>query len=320
VVGTESFARGRRLPIWDGGAVIFLMISTHNSQQFTAPSAASLIKKTPLRPDDKFVIVDNDGTLGEIAGACVIRNERRRSFAENANFGLALSAVLGDDVIILNNDIIYTENWLEHLNPDGRQILVPFCNQNAQYHCQNLKLEFVMDYADYHDRDDELEAIARHHREHSATLSPLVEDVLISFYCVYIPRGVSQILGHFDETFGRGGGEDVDYRLRALQAGIDVKLARFSYLLHFMGKSTWRSGEAAADSAFAYAVYQRRFIEKWGQPIADLFLAGPDKPSIAARYGVLAEFARGDFRATLKRLAEISAATISAEALPALSS
>jgi len=299
-------------------AVIFLMISTQNSQQFTAPSAASLIKKTRLRPDDKFIIVDNDGTLGEIPGACVIRNERRRSFAENSNFGLALSAVLQDDVIILNNDIIFTENWLSYLNPDGRQILIPFCNQNAQYHCQNLKLEFVMDYTDYNDWDDELEVIARYHREQSAALNPLVEDALISFFCVYIPRGVSQTLGHFDESFGRGGGEDVDYRLRALQAGIDVKLVRRSYLLHFMGKSTWRSGEAAADSALAYATYQRRFIEKWGQPIADLFLAGPDKPAIAARYGVSAEFERGDFRAALKGLTHTRTVTKPAEALTAL--
>jgi GT2 family glycosyltransferase len=248
----------------------------------------------------------------------VIRNERRRSFAENGNFGLAVSAVLQDDVIILNNDIIFTENWLEHLNPDGQQILVPFCNQNAQYHCQNLKLEFVMDYADYNDWDNELEAIARHHREHSAALSPLVEDALISFFCVYIPRGARQILGNFDETFGRGGGEDVDYRLRALLAGIDVKLVRRCYLLHFMGKSTWRSGEAAAESALAYATYQRRFIEKWGQPIADLFLAGPNKPAIAARYGVSAEFERGDFRAALKGLRDIAAVTTTAEPLPAL--
>jgi GT2 family glycosyltransferase len=282
--------------------MIFLMISTQNSQRFTAPSAASLIKQTPIGAGDKVVIVDNDGTLGDLPGATVIRNETRRSFAQNANFGLALSAVLCDDLMLLNNDIIYTKNWLDFLKPQENQILVPFCNQNAQYHFGELKLNFTMDYEDYDEREDELEFIAQFHRQQSAALPTVTAEPLISFFCVYIPRAISAKLGNFDESFGRGGGEDVDYRLRALLAGFEVSLVRQCYLLHFMGKSTWRSGEPAHDTALANLTYQRRFVEKWGSPVAEFFLAGPHKLDIADRYGVRAELERSDFRGLLQRL------------------
>lgn len=282
--------------------MIFLMISTHKSQNYTLPSLNSLLKNTDLQPHDKVVIIDNDASLPDLEGARIVRNERPRSFAENANFGIGLSQILEDDLLVLNNDIIFTAGWLDYFIVEPNSILIPYCNQNIQYSAKSLQLSFAMDLEEYAGRDEELEEIARAHRQQIADGPDVDTSPVMSFFCVYIPWKVARMVGNFDESFGRGGGEDVDYRLRALKAGVNVFYSRRCYLLHFGGKSTWRSGEPADETRSADVIYQRRFVEKWGEPAAHLFLQGPNKRDLAERYGVLAELERQDYRAILDRL------------------
>jgi GT2 family glycosyltransferase len=284
--------------------MIFVMISTHKSQAFTRPSLDSLLKKTNFRSDDKIIIIDNDGSLQDLPPSTIIRNERPRSFAENANFAIGISNILKDDLILLNNDIIYTRNWLDFLlsGENSREsIVIPYCNQNVQYRVGSLDIRIAMDYEDYADQEEELEEIARIHRR-ELTGPDYDAGILMSFFCVYIPWKVSTAVGYFDERFGRGGGEDVDYRLRALRAGVEVLHSRQSYLLHFMGKSTWRSGEPIEETRSADSAYQRHFVEKWGRPVAEFFLSGSNKQEIANRYGLIPHLQRHDFRAILERL------------------
>lgn len=50
------------------------------------------------------------------------------------------------------------------------------------------------------------------------------------------------------------------------------------------------------------SVYRSRFVEKGGRPVADFFLAGPNKELIASQYGILSELEHRDFAAIRKRL------------------
>jgi len=288
--------------------MIFVMISTQKSQAFTRPSLDSLLKKTNFRSNDKIIIIDNDGSLQDLPPSTIIRNQRPRSFAENANFAIAVSSILKEDLFLLNNDIIYTKNWLDFLLAGeniGESIVIPYCNQNVQYRAGSLDLRIAMDYEDYAGQEEELEEIARIHRRGLVDEVDYDTGILMSFFCVYIPWKVSTAVGYFDEQFGRGGGEDVDYRLRALRAGIQVLHSRRSYLLHFMGKSTWRSGEPIEETRSADSAYQRHFVEKWGRPVADFFLSGPNKQEVVDRYGLIQDLERRDFRAILDRLENV---------------
>ncbi|ESY78260.1 hypothetical protein X740_21780 [Mesorhizobium sp. LNHC221B00] len=285
--------------------MIFVMISTHKSRAFTGPSLDSLLKKTNFRSGDKIIIIDNDGSLQDLSGSIIIRNERPRSFAENANFAIGISKILQDDLILMNNDIIYTKNWLDFLlaSENSRDsIVIPYCNQNVQYRAGLLNLKIAMDYQDYAGHEEDLEEISRIHQRELVDGPDYDAGILMSFFCVYIPWKVSTAVGYFDERFGRGGGEDVDYRLRALRAGVEVLHSRRSYLLHFMGKSTWRSGEPFEETRSADATYQRHFVEKWGRPVAEFFLSGSNKQEVANRYGLIPHLQRHDFRAILERL------------------
>ncbi|WJI40016.1 MULTISPECIES: hypothetical protein [Mesorhizobium] len=251
------------------------------------------------------MIIDNDGSLGDLPGSIVIRNERPRSFAENANFSIGVSQIVKDDLILMNNDIVYTNNWLDFLLAGERSrdnIVIPYCNQNVQYRSGLLDLKIAMDLDEYADREEDLEEIARIHQRELVNTPDYDASILMSFFCVYIPWKVSRAVGYFDEGFGRGGGEDVDYRLRALRAGVEVLHSRRSYLLHFMGKSTWRSGEPSEETRSADATYRRHFVEKWGRPVAEFFLSGSNKQEVANRYGLNQHLQRHDFRAILERL------------------
>jgi hypothetical protein len=93
-----------------------------------------------------------------------------------------------------------------------------------------------------------------------------------------------------------------------------VKLAQHPYLLHFMGKSTWRSGEVAQATRAAETDYRRRFVEKWGQAIADIFLAGGNKAEVAEKYGVLSAFEARDFVAVFEALWKSNPPTMAAPA------
>lgn len=281
--------------------MLYVMISTKKSERFTPVAIASLKRNTPLSSSDLVVVIDNDGSLPEIDGVHVLRNNAPRSFAENANLAINLSHVTGHDLWLLNNDIVFTPHWLSRSYLDGRSIIIPNCNQYSQYALDGLELKSAMDLDELGGRFDALDGISQLHAMQTQNVL-FATHWLISFYCVYLPLSATRKIGHFDEFFGRGGGEDVDYRLRAMDADVEVKIAHTAYLLHFMGKSTWRSGEVQGDTQQRELQYRARFVEKWGQPLADLFLVGGDKPSLAANYGVADRFDRADFAAVFHAL------------------
>jgi GT2 family glycosyltransferase len=282
--------------------MIFFIISTHKSQRFTEPSIHSLFGCTALKKRDRIIVVDNDNTLGDVAGVAIIHNDQPQGFARNANRGIDFALERADDIVIMNNDIIYTKYWLDYMDCDPTRISVPFCNQDAAYEWGSLRLKFVMDYEDYADRQDDLNRISSIHRERRSREERYARDILIPFFCAHIPLEVLRAVGKFDESFGRGGGEDVDYRLRAIEGGVDVAKVAPSYVLHFMGKSTWRSGEKAEETRARNSTYRNAFADKWGVPVAELFLVGGNKAAIADKYGVGETFRARDYGAILRAL------------------
>jgi len=65
------------------------------------------------------------------------------------------------------------------------------------------------------------------------------------------------------------GGEDIDYRIRASQLGYDIQIDTSSYLLHFYGKSIWRSGESKEKTLKREKNYRQYFEKKWGKEMSD---------------------------------------------------
>ena len=95
----------------------------------------------------------------------------------------------------------------------------------------------------------------------------IAPNLIKAFYCFYIPHEVSSKVGLFDEEFGKGGGEDIDYGLRAEQLGFETKFNTNSYLLHFYHKTLNNETKDEEDSRTEHLYVH--FSKKWGKEVAD---------------------------------------------------
>lgn len=282
------------------------MVSTTSSVAYTREALKSFFACTQLTQDDTFLLMVNDpqacpdfgGIAFGDATMSILRHAAPKSFAANVNIALALAYDRHCGLIFLNNDIIFTPNWLPPLLVRDDAISLPVCNQQYCYQYDGLDLQYYMDLGDFAGRQAALDAIAVRHTAAMAA-EPYRREALMPFFCFHVPAVVLRRIGWFDDSFGAGGGEDVDYRLRAMQAGFDCVYAQTSYLLHFMGRSTWRGAESQAETDQRNTAYRERLRTKWGKDTAKIFLSGFDSAAHAEQLGVSAQFHAGDFKSVL---------------------
>jgi hypothetical protein len=274
----------------------FGMVTTAKSARYTGPALESFFRFTELGADDRFFLIDNDGGYAPPAELKLdyIANSAPMSFAANVNQTIARALPANADVVFLNNDIIFSPDWLPPLKARDDAILVPLCNQNVQYEHGGLVLKPAMDIEEYAAHEDDYLAMVAAHRA-DAAMRGMRHSLLIPLFCFRLPHRIMSVLGPFDEGFGTGGGEDIDYRVRAHVAGLQVLIAAESYVLHFGGKSTWRSGEVDPDTKERDNQYRRRLIEKWGLDVAALFLTHPAAQKKVHELGLGGLLRSGDY-------------------------
>jgi GT2 family glycosyltransferase len=252
---------------------LFGMITTAASRDYTPVALRSFLASTPAEQCARFILVDNDGDFALPADLpadriTLIRHTTPQGFAANANLLLAHARELGADLFLLNNDLVFTSGWLEPLLANRRALLSPVSNAEAAHTSGLFAVSDSMDLADYIGHEAELENIARRHAVARDVYHRITS---VAFFCIKIPRAVYEVVGDFDERFGTGG-EDRDYTLRALIAGIPQELALGSYVLHFQGKSTWRGPETAEKQRQRTAFYTAAFEQKWGPALRHAFI------------------------------------------------
>jgi GT2 family glycosyltransferase len=250
------------------------MVSTSKSEVYTRIAVDSFLRHTPLPPGDAFFLIDNDSTLEMAPNPAVnlLRNTAPRGFAANVNQILERALADGKDLFFLNNDIVFTPNWTDPLCAGPRAILVPLCNQYFAVRFGDWEMLPAMDLEHYRGHEEDLERFVKQLRTHPDFKGRIQSFPRIGFYCFLLPLEVGKTVGLFDEGFGPGGGEDVDYRIRANLAGFDVGLVFDSFVLHFMGKSTWRGAESPQATRQRDEQYFRYFLAKWGPDLAQIFL------------------------------------------------
>lgn len=250
--------------------VYYCMTSTQNTEKYTDLAIDTFFQNTTLNETDKFFLIDNDGTYNlkqHQNQITVIKNASQRTFSENMNFIMKLSLVDGTNFFGLSNDVVFTENWNQNFT-SRNTVLVPLCNQYLVGEYETLKITPTMDIEDFDGKTKELNQFTQTLNAKSLDTS----NSMIGFYCFYVPNEVIGKVGFLDENF-RNGGEDIDYRLRASQLGIDTQVNTASYLLHFCGKSIWRSGEDKEVTLQREKQYREYFEKKWGKDLANQLLA-----------------------------------------------
>jgi len=251
---------------------LFAMVTTGGSAKYTPHALSSFFKHTPWLNSDRFILIDNDGDYSPTFNDPrieILRNTVPLGFAENGNQLIDLALREKRDLFFLNNDIILTPNWLPPLLEGDISIVTPLSNREVQYDAGAFKITMVMELEQYLGKERELEQLVA---AHAASTHGYLRVTVLPFFCVRIPYAIMLTLGHFDTTYGKGGGEDYDYCLRAYLAGFGVRYALQSYALHFGGKSSYSGVETKEQQDNRELQFRSFFGYKWGPELMKFLL------------------------------------------------
>lgn len=162
------------------------------------------------------------------------RNEKNLGFVKNCNNAVYNLDKTENDILLLNSDTVVTDGFLEELvhvlGIDKKHAAVSPRSNNATItttpiaHMASKDVGAEASYAHF----------SRFHRKRLKRFS--IAPVAHGF-CMLIRRSVIKKYGLFDEAFGMGYGEEVDFCLRVRQKGFKSVIANWSYVFHLEGKS-----------------------------------------------------------------------------------
>jgi GT2 family glycosyltransferase len=283
---------------------VFGMVTTKDSWEYTSYAIKSFFRTTKFTGDEQLILIDNDESFEEDASWFspfleIWKNKEPLSFAANANQVMNYASERKADLYFLNNDIVFTDHWLNPLLIDEPSILSPLSNREIQYEGGGQRWGNVMKLNEYLGKQAILKEIAEKHR---ASLQGYRKVISLPFFAVKIPYSIYSAVGSFDEGFGKGGAEDNDYCIRTYQAGFDVKYAQQSYVLHFSGKSTWAGGETKEQTEERCNTFREAFKKKWGEKLLKLYIDLDQ--SIINESPELTELAKNeDYKSLIEKLA-----------------
>lgn len=236
---------------------VTVVIPTFGAAELTAQAVESLRKTVPA--DKLRIIVADDAgpeeeraKLAAIEGAEVILGDENLGFAANVNRGLRESE---GDVVVINNDVVAHPGWIEALQycayKDPRNGIAGPMLLYPDGRIQSAGTYRNTDAPQWFDHRFRFQAAS-----HGPANVP-VPALAMTGACIYIRRAVIDAIGLFDERFPMAF-EDVDYCLRAWEAGFHVRYQPSARLTHH--ESATRGMEVGERE-------QRSmdwFWEKWG--------------------------------------------------------
>ncbi|MBI3467730.1 MAG: glycosyltransferase, partial [Planctomycetes bacterium] len=206
----------------------------------------------------ELIVVDNGSTDGtvEYLRSCsdvrLIENAENRGFPAAVNQGIEVSR--GEQILLLNNDVVVTTGWLRHqlaaLRSDQQVGLVGPCSN-----CVAGFQQVPVRYEDLACLDGFAWEWGKEHRGN------IIEVDRLMGFCLLIRREVIERIGLFDERFGIGNFEDDDFCRRARQDGFRAGIAQAAFIHHF-GHASFRG--SGADLGAILKRNEQLYREKWG--------------------------------------------------------
>ncbi|MCB0319537.1 MAG: hypothetical protein KDD60_01345 [Bdellovibrionales bacterium] len=266
---------------------IFGMVTTQHSSEYTHHALQTFFASTELRAQDRFLLIDNDKSFQSniwmtFSGIERIVNEHPLSFAENVNRVMRESSEYQGDLYFLNNDLIFTPNWITPLVNITDAIVSPLGNQQVQHSSPNFTWRNALELKDYLQHQSEFEVMVSQLPKQNRYL-PVIA---LGFFCVKIPYRVYSAVGPMVISYGKGGGEDTDYCLRSHLKGFPTMFATASYVLHFNQRSTGAI-EAPQVKTGREIQYRAEFLKRWGPHLT--------KIAIDHNLGPISEFGLSEY-------------------------
>lgn len=238
-----------------------IIILTFNQLRFTKDCLKSVYQHTNI--PFELILVDNGSTddtrdyLINFAQANknveLIFNDNNLGFAAGCNQGLR--KVHGDYVLLLNNDVIVTEGWLEKLISHLEQspdigMAGPVSN--------SVSGDQLVEKVPYGKSIKGMQKFARNLSiRNSGKTTGIVR--LVGF-CLLIRKEVIEVIGGLDENYLSGNFEDDDLCLRSYIAGYKNIIAHDVFIHHY-GSMTFKGN--AIDYQATMKRNLRYFADKW---------------------------------------------------------
>ncbi len=192
----------------------------------------------------------------------IITNAENLGFPKAINQGLRIAQ--GKYIVIANNDIIFTKNWLTKMISHAETeksigIIGPVSNnvsgvqrvKNATYRSPSELSEFAKTIE-------------------TQFYKQKFEFPRVAFLCTLIKREVIEKVGALDERFSPGNYEDDDYCLRAQLAGFKTVIALDVFIHHYGSASFTAEGNEKYRKLLE--TNRKKFIEKWGATPDEIWL------------------------------------------------
>lgn len=241
-----------------------IVILTYNKLDYTKQCIESIRNFT--HSDYEIIIVDNASTDGTVEwleqqkDIRVVLNKKNLGFPKGCNQGIEIAT--GDNILLLNNDVIVTENWLENLltclySDESIGAVGPVTNSAAYY--TSIK-------ADYQTLD-QMHEFARIYNQSNPERWD--ERLKLIGYCMLVKKDIVDLTGNLDEQFTPGNFEDDDYSLRIRRAGYKLILCKDTFIHHY-GSMSWRDNLEGYTTLLSEN--EKKFIDKWGIASQDFII------------------------------------------------
>lgn len=207
----------------------------------------------------EVIVVDDASSDGTSEALRHRRKVRLAVHAENAGFAGSVNTGLmmakGRTILVLNNDVLVTENWLSNMlsclnsEPDIGAVgpVTNYIGGEQQIEAPYRDIAEMWGFAAAHNRKDP----QRWRRT----------DRLVGF-CLLMKRETVIRTGYFDEGYRVGNYEDDDWMIRLRLQGLKLMIAGDAFIHHF-GSETMKSLNHADVSQTSKA-NQDYFHQKWG--------------------------------------------------------
>ncbi|MGG4108259.1 glycosyltransferase family 2 protein [Paenibacillus lautus] len=256
-----GYTRGRHVGItqftnvFQGTSII---VPTYNQLDYLKECIESILHYTDAPYE--LIIIDNasdDGTAEFLKSSQGLRfqiNEENLGFAGAVNQGLMMAK--GTTLMILNNDSVVTTNWLSNLlnclQSDSRfGIVGPVTNYISGDQLIHVSYQDIA----------EMQQFSKSYNQSNAN-SWIVTERLTGF-CMLIRRDDFNRLGFFDEGFEIGNCEDDDYGLRARLLGMQLVIAKDTFIHHY-GSVSMKTLNSKFEQVYANNL--TFYSSKWGDP------------------------------------------------------
>jgi GT2 family glycosyltransferase len=260
----SGYARGREAGTlgfgerFEGTSII---IPTYNKVQYLVECIESLREHTEV--PHEIIVIDNASRDGTAEYLKKQRHSRLRYRINRVNTGFApavnqgMMMARGTTIALLNNDTVVTPRWLSNmlacLRSSPRIGLVGpvsnFVSGDQLLEVRYRSLEDMQRFAAGHNLSDP--------RKWERT------ERLIGF-CLLMRREVFEAVGYFDEGYEIGNYEDDDYAFRVLLSGMELVIARDTFIHHYGNLTMKELGSAAVSEVLTQnsTFYSRKWPDK----------------------------------------------------------